>query len=134
MKLLIYTDGGSRGNPGPAATGVVILDEHGSLVTEFGEYLGVQTNNVAEYQAMIQGLQEAKKRGATSVACYADSRLVIEQLKGNWKVKHPNIAPLFFKAWNLLQSFSSVTLSAIPREKNTRADAQVNIVLDSKRI
>ena len=130
MKLTIYTDGGSRGNPGPSATGIVIYDKDKTVVAAYGESLGAQTNNYAEYKAMISALLKAKELGATEVDCYADSKLVIEQLKRNWKVKHPVIQKLFMEAWNAMQAFENVSLTYIPREKNTAADAEVNKILD----
>lgn len=130
MKLQLYTDGGSRGNPGPAATGVVLKDEQNKIVTAYGEYLQHQTNNFAEYSAIISGLKKAKELGATEVDCFADSKLVIEQLSGNWKVKEPTIQKLFVQAYNAAQQFTKVTYKYIPREKNKEADAEVNKVLD----
>ncbi len=130
MKLFVYTDGGSRGNPGPSATGVVIKDDQGKTLANYGEYLGIQTNNFAEYSAMISALEKAQKLGATEVHCVADSKLVIEQLKGNWKVKEPTLQKLWLKAWNLLQKFETYTLVHTLRDKNTEADAEVNKVLD----
>ncbi len=130
MKLFLYTDGGSRGNPGPSATGIVIKDAQGKILANYGEYLGIQTNNFAEYSAMISALEKAKELGATQVVCIADSKLVIEQLKGNWKVKEPTLQKLWLKAWNLLQQFESYSLSHTMREQNTEADAEVNKVLD----
>ncbi len=130
MKLYTYTDGGARGNPGPAASGVVIKNEQGQIVAAYGEYLGIQTNNVAEYSAMISALRKAKELGATEVECIADSKLVIEQLKGNWKVKEPTLQKLFVQAYNALQEFNKVTLRHVPREQNTEADKEVNAILD----
>jgi ribonuclease HI len=132
MKLTLYTDGGSRGNPGPAATGIVIQDEHGSTVAAYGEFLGNQTNNYAEYKAIISALKKAKQLGATEVICLADSKLVIEQLNGNWKVKEPTIRLLFFEAMTALRAIPRHALRHIPREQNTEADAQVNTALDAQ--
>lgn len=132
MKLTIYTDGGSRGNPGPSATGIVIKDETGKIVAAYGEYLGTQTNNFAEYSAIISALKKAKELGATEVECLADSKLVIEQLSGHWKVKEPTIQKLFIEAWNALHQFKPYSLKHIMREKNTQADAEVNKVLDAR--
>lgn len=132
MHVSIYTDGGARGNPGPAATGVVIKNNDGKILEEYGEYLGKTTNNVAEYSALISALSTAKNIGATEVSCYLDSKLVVEQLNRNWKVKQPHIQSLFVKAWNILQNFSSYSLSYIPREKNKESDAWVNKILDER--
>ncbi len=131
MKLQLYTDGGSRGNPGPAATGIVLKNETGTIVEAYGEYLEHQTNNFAEYSAIISGLKKAKELGATEVDCFADSKLVIEQLSGNWKVKEPTIQKLFVQAYNAAQKFKKVTYKYIPREKNKEADTEVNKILDA---
>ncbi len=130
MKLIIYADGGSRGNPGPSATGVVIKDIAGNILASYGEYLGVQTNNFAEYSAIISGLKRAKSLGATEIECILDSKLVVEQLNGKWKVKHPMMQKLFVKAYNELQNFNKVTIRHIMRTGNKEADAEVNKILD----
>lgn len=132
MKLTTYTDGGSRGNPGPAATGVVIKDEEGKILFSYGEYLGKQTNNFAEYTAIITALKKAYELGATEVECIADSKLVVEQLKGNWKVKEPTLQKLFLEGWNLMQKFKKVSLKHTLREGNSEADAEVNKILDAE--
>lgn len=131
-KLNIYSDGGSRGNPGPAATGVYITDAQDNKIVSFGNYLGETTNNVAEYTAIIEGLQKALELGATHVDCYADSKLLVEQLNRNWKVKDIKMQKLFVIAYNLLQKFEKYTITHVRRELNKQADAEVNIVLDSK--
>ena len=130
-KFTIYTDGGARGNPGPAATGIVIKDESSAVLAHYGEYLGKQTNNFAEYSAIISALRKAHELGATEVECIADSKLVVEQLKGNWKVKEPTLQKLFIQAWNLMQQFKKVTLRHTLRNGNKEADAEVNKVLDA---
>ena len=130
MKLTIFTDGGARGNPGPAATGIVIKNERGETLAAYGEYLGRQTNNAAEYSAVISGLQKAKKLGATEVDCIMDSLLVCEQLNLKWKVKEPTLQKLFMEAWNLLQQFKKYKIRHIYRESNKEADAEVNRMLD----
>jgi len=132
MKLFLYTDGGSRGNPGPSAAGIVIKDETGKVLAAYGEYLGIQTNNFAEYTAVISALTKAKELGADEILLTADSKLVVEQLNRNWKVKHPNIQPLFLKCWNLMQAFKKVTIKHTLRAGNKEADAEVNKVLDAK--
>lgn len=132
MKLIIYTDGGARGNPGPAATGVVIKDEKGKILSAFGDYLGKQTNNYAEYMAIISGLKKALELGADEVDCVADSKLVVEQLNRRWKVKEPTLQKLFVEAWNLMQKFRRIRISHVLRAKNKEADAEVNKVLDGK--
>lgn len=128
--LILRTDGGARGNPGPAAIGVVLENEQGKVVREFGCYLGEATNNQAEYQALLAGLGEAKKLGATEVRCYLDSELVVKQLKQEYKVKDKELAPLFVRVWNLAQHFKNVSYRHVPREQNRRADALVNSALD----
>lgn len=130
-KLTIYSDGGSRGNPGPAATGIVIKDEQGNVVDAYGEYLGTQTNNFAEYSALISGLKRAKHHGATEVLCMVDSQLVEKQLNREWKVKDANIQKLFVQAWNVMQEFKKVEIKHTLRSGNKEADAEVNKVLDA---
>jgi len=131
MKLTIYADGGSRGNPGPSATGVVIKNTTGETLAAFGEYLGRATNNIAEYSAVIAGLKRARTLGATEVDCILDSKLVVEQLSGRWKVKHPNMQKLFVLAHNELRHFRRVRFSHTLRAGNKEADAEVNKVLDA---
>lgn len=130
--LFLYTDGGSRGNPGPSATGIVIKNEDGDVLANYGEYLGEQTNNYAEYMAAISALKKAKELGAKEVELIVDSKLVCEQLNRNWKVKHPNIQPLFVKAWNAMQEFKKVKIKHTLREGNKEADAVVNNILDNQ--
>lgn len=132
MKLILYTDGGSRGNPGPAATGIVIKNEANEILAAYGEYLGIQTNNYAEYSALISALNKAKKLGATEVECIADSKLVVEQLNGRWKVREPTIQKLFVVAWNAAQQFKKIRITHTMRAGNKEADAQVNKVLNEE--
>ena len=132
MKFSIYTDGGARGNPGPAAIGVVIKNEQGKTIESFGEYLGEQTNNYAEYSAIIAGLKKAHKLGAKQVECFLDSKLVVEQLKGKWKVKEPTLQKLFLQAYNSVAKFKKASFTHIYREKNKEADKLVNDVLDKR--
>jgi len=132
MKLIIHTDGGSRGNPGPAASGIVIKDHAGEEVVSFGEYLGEQTNNFAEYSAVIAALKRAHTLEATEVELITDSKLVVEQLNQNWKVKEPTIQKLFIQAYNEMQGFQKITIKHTMREGNTEADAEVNKVLDAR--
>jgi ribonuclease HI len=133
MKLIIYTDGGSRNNPGPAATGIVIKDVTGATLAAYGEYLGTQTNNYAEYMAIISGLKKARELGATEVECVADSKLVVEQLNGNWKVREPNLQKLFVQAWNEMQKFKKIKISHTLRAGNKEADAEVNKILNANK-
>ncbi len=132
MKLTIHTDGGARGNPGPAGIGVVISDEKGKAVKEISEYIGRATNNQAEYRALIRGLSEAKKLGAREVSIFMDSELIIKQLKGEYKVRDKDLQLLFVRAYNLLHTFKSHSTKHIPRAKNKRADALVNQAVDRR--
>jgi len=125
-KLSIYVDGGSRGNPGPAGIGVVLKDGKGKAVKEFNKYIGVTTNNVAEYNAVIYGLQEALIEKADEIELYLDSELVAQQLKGEYRVKNSNIRPLFEQALHLISGFKKADIKHIAREKNKEADKLVN--------
>lgn len=130
-RLTIHTDGGARGNPGPAAIGVVIRQGH-AVVGRYGEYIGKTTNNQAEYRAVLAALEKAKSLGADEVDLFLDSELVVKQLKGEYKIKDKDLGPLFLAVWNLRQGFSRVTFSHIPREENHEADALVNKALDGQ--
>ncbi len=134
MKVRIYTDGGSRGNPGPSASGAVIKSLRGGLDGEIlanvSRYLGTTTNNQAEYTAIIIGLEHAKTIGATEVDMLMDSELAVRQLNGVYKVKNPEIAKRFVEVHNLVQDFKHVTFRHIPREKNKEADTLVNQCID----
>jgi len=131
-KLLLYTDGGARGNPGPAAVGFVIKTETGQIFKEGGRFLGVATNNEAEYQALIDGLEAAKEFAPDHLGCFLDSALVVNQLNGVFKIKEARLRKLVFKVKVLEQSLKSVRYQYIPREKNKEADAWVNKVLDEQ--
>lgn len=130
MKLIIYTDGGARGNPGPAGIGAVIFDARKKVVLEISECIGKTTNNQAEYKALLRGLEEAKKLGGTEVDIFMDSELIIKQLKQEYKVRDKDLGQLFIKAWNLLHGFKKYTLRHVLRHKNKRADELVNKALD----
>jgi len=132
MKVKIYADGGSRGNPGPAACGVVIFDEQRKVLAEIRKYLGDTTNNQAEYAGLIFGLEKAAELGATEVEIFLDSKLAVEQVLGNWKVKEPSLKPAVLRAQQLLSQFSQKNLKHVRREFNRDADALVNEVLDAK--
>lgn len=125
-KLTLYVDGGSRGNPGPSGIGVVILDSKGKRVKEFKKYIGIATNNIAEYNAVIYGLQEALIEKGTEIELNLDSELVAQQLKGEYKVKNSNIKPLFEQALHLISGFKKVDIRHIDRAKNKEADKLVN--------
>ncbi len=131
-KLIIHTDGGARGNPGPAAIGVVIENESGEVLLNVSRYIGQTTNNQAEYQAVYTALKEAKNLGGKILDIYLDSELVVKQLKLEYKVKNKELAPIFMKVWNLAQEFKSITWRHILREKNIKADKLVNEALDKK--
>lgn len=130
--MIINTDGGARGNPGPGACGIVIKDRNGNIVRRRGKYLGICTNNEAEYNGLILGLESALELGADSVEVNMDSELVVKQLTGKYRVKEPRLAQLYFKAKALEQKFSGVRYLAVKRERNKDADAIVNQVLNSK--
>lgn len=129
MIIETYTDGGARGNPGPAATGAV-LKRDGVIIWEQGAYIGVTTNNQAEYRALIVALEQAKRLGADDVRCYLDSELVVKQMLLIYRVKDAGLAALFTKAWNLKQQFTSISFKHIPRALNKEADRMVNLALD----
>jgi len=124
--LHIYMDGGSRGNPGPSGIGVVLKDDSDNIVKEYYKNLGITTNNVAEYNAVIYGLQEALFLKAEKVDLYIDSQLVTQQLKGEFRVKNANIKPLFEQVMHLISGFKKVSINNIPREKNREADKLAN--------
>ena len=130
MKLTIHTDGGARGNPGPAGIGVVLSDEQGKTACEISKYIGEATNNQAEYKALIYGLEEAQKLGADEVEAIMDSELAVKQLNREYRVKDKDIAPLYVKAYNLTLGFKKIVFCHIPREKNSQADKLVNLALD----
>ena len=132
MHVRVFTDGGARGNPGPAGIGVVIQDASGKQLEAFGEYLGETTNNQAEYRAMVAALTRAKAMGATEVAAFADSALLVKQLHREYRVKNAGLAPLFVQVWNLAQSFASCTFRHVRREQNKGADAMVNAAIDAR--
>jgi len=125
---IIHTDGGARGNPGPAAISVVI--ELNGTKHQFKECIGETTNNQAEYRAVILALEKAALLGATEIDVFLDSELVQQQLSGNYKVKNKDLAPLFVKVWNLSQQFKRAKFTHIRREENKQADALVNQALD----
>lgn len=131
VKATLYADGGSRGNPGPAASGAVLYDEHGNVIEEVGTFLGVATNNVAEWTALLEGLKAALARGVDELAVRMDSELVVKQLSGAYRVKHPGLLPLYTQAKSLLRKFAKVDVRHVPRKANAAADAVVNQVLDA---
>lgn len=129
--LTINTDGGARGNPGPGAVGIVIV-EAGRLVESFGRVVGHHvTNNQAEYLAVEVALKRARELSGTHLTIKLDSELVASQLRGEYKVKDPKLGQVFLRIWNLVQGFKQVRFEAIPREANAQADWQVNRALDA---
>ncbi len=130
--LEIFSDGAARGNPGPAGAGAVVRATNGKVIARLGKYLGTQTNNVAEYEGLLLGLQKALDLGAREVRVFADSLLVISQLRGEWKIKHPGLKPLYERARVLLAKFDRTTLQHVPREQNSAADEMSNRAIDEK--
>ncbi|MEK7543022.1 MAG: ribonuclease HI family protein [Patescibacteria group bacterium] len=138
-KLIIYTDGGARGNPGPAAIGVVINDnpDMGFKAKHYSEAIGKTTNNVAEYKAVMFGLKKAKfllggdRAKETEIEICSDSEFVVNQMNGVYRIKDEDLKPFFIEVWNLKQDFKHVSFSHIPREKNGAADSLVNQALDT---
>jgi ribonuclease HI len=129
--LLLHVDGGARGNPGPAAIGVVISEPGGEILEELAETIGVATNNVAEYRALLRGLERAAALGATEVSVINDSELVAKQVKGVYRAKNPAMEQLQRQATEILKIFAKWDIESVPRAQNARADALVNKALDS---
>jgi ribonuclease HI len=130
VKLVINVDGGARGNPGPAAIGVVVSDADGNVVDELAEPIGHATNNVAEYRALLRGIEWARGLGADELEIVGDSELVARQLTGAYKVKHPSMKPLHEEAVAALRAFDRWSIRTVPRAANARADGLVNHALD----
>jgi ribonuclease HI len=130
--LDLHIDGASRGNPGDAAYGVYVTDGRGRAVAELYGYLGRATNNVAEYQALLHGLRYALEHGARGVRVFSDSQLVVRQIEGSYKVKHPDMIPLHREAAGLLRRFASAEVHHVPREQNRDADRLANRALDER--
>jgi len=128
--LVLYTDGGSRGNPGVAAYGAVLMDAQGGVLEEHGECIGHATNNEAEYRGLLAGLQMAAHRGTSELIIRADSELMVHQLNGRYKVKSRGLMPLFIEARRLLEGFRAWRAEHIPRAQNSRADALANDAMD----
>jgi len=128
MKAILHTDGGARGNPGPAGIGAVL--KVGEKEHLFKRYIGEATNNQAEYQALLLGLEKTEEAGATEVECYLDSELVVKQLRREYKVKDKDLAVLFVRVWNLMSGFKKVSFHHVMREQNKLADQLVNEAID----
>ncbi len=130
-KLTINTDGGARGNPGPAGIGIVIKNDQGLIIQRFGGYLGEATNNVAEYTALIRALESAAKLGATDLHVNMDSELVVKQMQGKYKIKEPTLQGLAKQVFALQNKFKTVTFTHVRREFNKEADKLVNEAIDT---
>lgn len=133
MKVVVHVDGGSRGNPGPAAAASVVSTTSGEILDEASELLGVVTNNVAEYRALLLGLARAAALGATEVEVINDSELIAKQVQGAYKVKHAAMRPLYSEAMAALRAFDAWKIRSVPRAQNASADALVNAALDNAR-
>ena len=131
-EVKLFTDGGSRGNPGPSALGYVITDMNDVVLADGGKYLGITTNNQAEYQAVKAGLEACQKMAARTVWIYMDSLLVVNQMKGIFKIKNRDLWPIHEAIRELIKNFDSVSFTHIPRELNKKADAKVNETLDAE--
>jgi ribonuclease HI len=130
VKVVVNVDGGARGNPGPAAIAAVASTPEGEALVERNAYIGEATNNVAEYRALLLGLELARELGAREVEVVNDSELVARQIGGEYKVKHAGLKPLFADAMRALREFDAWAVRAVRREQNSRADALVNEALD----
>jgi len=140
MKLIIYADGGARGNPGPAGIGIVIADDKGAAIKKYSEYLGGKTNNEAEYEAIIFALKKVKalygkeKIKKMDIEVRSDSELIINQLNHKFKIEEGNLQKLFIKIWNILIDFGKVKFVHVAREENREADRLVNECLDGQNV
>jgi ribonuclease HI len=133
VRLVVHVDGGARGNPGPAAIGVVVSSADGDVLERVAEPIGTATNNVAEYRALLRGLELAQALGADEVDVVNDSELVARQVNGEYRVKHPDLRPLHGAALRALQGFARWSVRNVPRAENAGADALVNAALDARR-
>lgn len=131
MNVVVYVDGASRGNPGPSSIGVVIEDEAGGTIKEYGRAIGEQTNNVAEYTALLDALRTAEELGAKRVKVRSDSQLLVRQFNGQYRVKNERLMKYLLQIQNLRRRFESVELEHVPRELNKRADRLANEALDA---
>jgi ribonuclease HI len=133
MKVVVHVDGGARGNPGPAAAGCVITSPEGELLGEHAQLLGKATNNVAEYRALLLGLERALELGASEVEVIGDSELIAKQVMGQYKVKHEALRELHRQSLAALKAFDRWSIRTVPRAQNADADALVNAALDQAR-
>lgn len=132
MEYFLFTDGGSRGNPGNSAAGCFIFDSKNKLIDVHGEYLGKSTNNSAEYNALILGLKLAKKNKIDKLKCHLDSELIVKQINGQYKVNHEDMKKLYSEVQKLILNFDAIEFVHVPRKENKFADKMVNLILDSK--
>ena len=132
MRLVVHVDGGARGNPGPAGIGIVITDEEGAVLTRANDYLGVATNNTAEYRALLLGLERARELGAREVDVDNDSQLIARQVTGKYRVKKDDLRPLHAQALALLRGFDRWSIRSVPRAENDQADELVNEAIDAR--
>ena len=131
MRLLVHVDGGARGNPGPAAIGAVVSTPEGEVLDEASETIGEATNNVAEYKALLLGVERARALGGTDVEVINDSELIAKQIQGKYKVKHAGLRPLHQQALAALRGLDRWSIRSVPRAQNADADALVNQALDA---
>ena len=131
-RMRLFSDGAARGNPGPAGAGAVLMDAEGRVVARLGKFLGIQTNNYAEYMGLLLGLKHARSLGVRELEVLADSELLIRQLQGRYQVKSPTLRPLYEEAAGLLKEFPRVKLVHVPREKNKAADEMSNRAIDER--
>jgi ribonuclease HI len=136
MSYKIYTDGASRGNPGKSGAGGIIKNENGEIIGSVSEYLGIQTNNYAEYTSLLLAIEKCLELGInqSKIEIFMDSKLVVEQVNGGWKVKSENIKIINIKIMELLKFFNNVSINYIPREKNKHADLLANKAMDSVKL
>jgi len=132
VNVVVHVDGGARGNPGPAAIGVVVSGPDGEVLEEVAEPIGIATNNVAEYRALLRGLERARALGAHEIEIVNDSELVARQVSGAYKVRHPAMKPLYAEAMAALSDFDRWRIRSVPRAENARADELVNEALDAE--
>jgi len=133
-KLIVETDGAARGNPGLAGAGIIIKDEHGHTIESIGKYLGSKTNNQAEYHALIEGLRAVARHQPESVVVRMDSELVVRQMNGQYRVRHPELLPLYVEAVELASALPDISFAHVPRERNPGADQIANFAIDSRMI
>jgi ribonuclease HI len=130
-KLIIYCDGGSRGNPGPAGLGVVIYDGNKNKLFEISEFLGVATNNQAEYKGVLQAIKKAKELKAKELTFYLDSELIVKQMNGQYRVKNKDLLPIYMEIRKYILDFQKVEFNHVRREYNKEADALANMAMDA---